>query len=366
MRWRAAVGEPTEMRTPILRFLAVAAGLAAAALFPASVSHASDGVYEINQSCATSTGCFPGDAPGFPVTITTATQNGARFQLTSALVVADQNQTAIRIQATHVSIDLNGFVIMRQDCATSTATGSCPAVSGSGDGIAVLTVLGNEYPGISVRNGTILGMGRYGVLLENDAVVSDLRVRRSGSIGIQVGSGAIITRNIVAQNLGGGIAAINTTNVTDNVARENGFNGIFSGWNSVAAWNAATLNGYGVVTSVGSVAVGNSAYDNDTDGINVGAGSVVRSSAAMENGNGIIAGIGALVSDSASMNNLSMGIQVAGSGLAQRNVVNNNDGYSLDLGNDVHYRENNVVGSLTVNGGLNMFSNSCNGNTFCP
>jgi len=354
------------MRTPIRRSLVLAAGLAVASFLSASVSQASDGVYEINQSCAVSTGCFPGDGPGFPVTITTATQNGARFQLTSALVVANENQTAIQITASHVSIDLNGFVIMRQACATSVSTAACPALVGSGDGIAVLPVVGNAYPGISVRNGTILGMGRYGVLLEDDAIVSDLRVRRCGDVGIQVASGAILTRNLVAENLQGGIAATSNTNVTDNVARDNGFTGIFGGWNSVLAWNAATLNGYGVAGSVGSVVLGNSAYDNDSDGVNAAAGSVVHANAAMENGNGIVTGGGSLVSESTAMNNLSSGIEVPFSGLVQRNVVNNNDGFSLDLGNDVHYRENNVVGSITVNGGLNMFSNSCNGLTFCP
>ena len=32
-------------------------------------SFASDGVVEINQTCAITTGCFAGDASGFPVTI---------------------------------------------------------------------------------------------------------------------------------------------------------------------------------------------------------------------------------------------------------------------------------------------------------
>jgi hypothetical protein len=37
---------------------------------PLYLIFASDGQLEINQACAVNTGCFPGDDPGFPVTIT--------------------------------------------------------------------------------------------------------------------------------------------------------------------------------------------------------------------------------------------------------------------------------------------------------
>ena len=40
-----------------------------------------DGVVEINQTCAVNTGCFAGDTPGFPVTITVA----GSYRLTSNL-----------------------------------------------------------------------------------------------------------------------------------------------------------------------------------------------------------------------------------------------------------------------------------------
>jgi len=38
-------------------------------LFLAMPARASDGVLEINQTCAIQTGCFAGDTAGFPVTI---------------------------------------------------------------------------------------------------------------------------------------------------------------------------------------------------------------------------------------------------------------------------------------------------------
>jgi hypothetical protein len=44
---------------------------------------ASDGVLEINQTCAVETGCLAGDSPGFPVTISTA----GSYRLTGSLNV---------------------------------------------------------------------------------------------------------------------------------------------------------------------------------------------------------------------------------------------------------------------------------------
>ena len=49
------------------RFVGVEILLVAVFASIAAPGAASDGVLEINQTCAVNTGCFPGDAPGFPV-----------------------------------------------------------------------------------------------------------------------------------------------------------------------------------------------------------------------------------------------------------------------------------------------------------
>lgn len=74
----------------------------------ASPALAVDGVIEINQACA-ATGCFAGDAPGFPVTITTS----GSYRLTSNLLRSPAS-TALIIETsdgTNVAIDLNDFVV---------------------------------------------------------------------------------------------------------------------------------------------------------------------------------------------------------------------------------------------------------------
>lgn len=68
---------------------------------------ASDGVLEINQTCAVQTGCFAGDTAGLPVTISAS----GSYRLTSNLVVPDENTDGIVVDTENVSIDLAGFEI---------------------------------------------------------------------------------------------------------------------------------------------------------------------------------------------------------------------------------------------------------------
>src|ERR1700689_5095189 len=70
--------------------------------------YAVDGVVLINQSNAAAGSITPGDAPGFPITIS---QSGS-YKLSSDLIVPDANTTAIEITAKWVTIDMNGFSII--------------------------------------------------------------------------------------------------------------------------------------------------------------------------------------------------------------------------------------------------------------
>jgi hypothetical protein len=87
-----------------------------------------DGVAEINHTCAAQTGCFSGDTAGYPVTI----GEPASYRLTSNLIVPDENTTGIMTNTPSVSIDLNGFEIVRWVCKG--VSFNCIATSGSGVG----------------------------------------------------------------------------------------------------------------------------------------------------------------------------------------------------------------------------------------
>src|SRR5947199_6672479 len=84
---------------------------AAQALIIAGLScnlFAVDGVVLIDQNRALAGGVTPGDAPGFPVTISLA----GSYRLSGNLTVPNANTTAISITSDNVTIDLNGFSII--------------------------------------------------------------------------------------------------------------------------------------------------------------------------------------------------------------------------------------------------------------
>ncbi|MFQ5700077.1 MAG: hypothetical protein ACE5IL_17580 [Myxococcota bacterium] len=59
--------------------------------------------------------------------------------------------------------------------------------------------------GISVRNGSVAGMGRYGVLVGSQAEVTDLRVHWHRLGGIRTGFASAVFRNTASTHSGDGI-----------------------------------------------------------------------------------------------------------------------------------------------------------------
>ena len=127
-------------------------------LVSASIGLASNGVLEINQACVVNTGCFSGDNVGFPVEIDGSA--GRSYRLTSDLVLPSASVSGVVISAPSVSIDLNGFEIVTSGCLGKT-TNCTPAV-GNGDGIGFTAPGDGDNRGISVKNGSITGMGDDG------------------------------------------------------------------------------------------------------------------------------------------------------------------------------------------------------------
>ena len=298
--------------------------LAIATLISAASVFASDGQLEINQACAVNTGCFSGDTPGFPVTIDGSA--GRSYRLTGDLTIPSVDSDGILISASDISIDLGGFTIMGLACVG--AQSNCtPSPVGEGSGVATINAFSDKYPGISVNNGSIIGMGAHGVLLGNQAEVSSLRVRWNGTDGIRVRIGSMVSGNTAYQNGDDGISAGPGSTVSGNTADENRRRGIFA--------------------DQGSTVSGNTVYGNVSTGIAVGNGSTVSDNTARGNDNGISASGGSTV---------------------YRNTLRQNRGFGLSLDATAAYRENVISSNFkgTVFGGLNMFSNSCNGKTSCP
>ncbi len=245
-----------------------------------SPAFASDGVLEINQTCAVATGCFAGDTTGLPVTIDGTA--GHSYRLTSDLTVPNENTDGIVVSTSDVGIDLNNFAILGP-VTCSGATLVCTPAVGTGSGVERINTTNR---GISVKNGSITGMGANGVLLGDQAEVTNLRVRWNRLDGISVATGST---------------------VSGNTARSNGSNGIQSGF--------------------GSTVSGNTAYDNGNDGISAtaGSGSTVSGNTARANGgDGIQCGFGCLLrGNTVSLNGLS-GLELSSDSAYSDNVVSAN------------------------------------------
>jgi hypothetical protein len=208
---------------------------------------ASDGVLEINQTCATTTGCFAGDAPLFPVTITPARAGAGSgsYRLTSNLEIAGAGTTAIEITANAVLLDLGGFAIEGPVTCIGVPVASCsPAGAGIG-------VLGSSD--VTVKNGTITGMGGDAVQLTFSSRAEGLNVLHNGGDGIVLGDESIARGNIVASNGGTGLRCNSQCVVLENTSTGNGSDGIVVPSGTVNG-NSASRNGgrgglFGVNTS---------------------------------------------------------------------------------------------------------------------
>jgi hypothetical protein len=227
--------------------------------------YAVDGVILIDQNRALAGNVTPGDTAGFPVTIT---QPGS-YRLSGNLTIPNGDTTAIQIVSSSVTIDLNGFsIIGPADCS-----GGFPCASaGIGSGIATPTSL-PAFSNIAVRNGTIRGVGSFGIFTTaNSVLVEDLHIRSNGDTGVLLtAANAIVRHNIIDLNGGSGIAANGL--VTDNVVSRNFAFGIHLGVGTVAR-NVITSNGFvGMALSFANVSyTGNTLASNNNGGSQVSGG----------------------------------------------------------------------------------------------
>lgn len=302
---------------------------------------ASDGVLEINHVCAVSSGCFPGDTAGYPVTITAP----GSYRLTSNLVVSSVSLDGILISTSDVSIDLAGFEIARVSCPGVST--DCTPISGTGSGVKCSATSNRA---VSVRNGTITGMGANGVDLGEQAEVRDLRVRWNRIIGVKVSNGSNISGVTAYQNGSSGIDANPGSTIVGNTAYDNGLDGIHS--------------------FSGSTVRSNTVYGNDDDGIDVSAAANISDNTIYQNSDyGISTGAGATISGNTVFDNFGGGISAGSGSLIQGNAIRHNSTWGMVLFSTAGYRENVITTQFsagTVSGGVDLGGNLCDGGTTCP
>jgi hypothetical protein len=282
-------------RRTTLRALVVTASMLATMVAPAA---AIDGRTPISQSRAATGHVTPGDAPGFPVTISKA----GSYVLTGNLTVPNSNTTAIEITADDVTLDLNGFSILGPTVCVGGQGGLCP---GTGHG-----VVASDVDNVTVVNGTVRGMGRHGIVLAGVGNrVERVHARNNGEIGI--GAGPVAT-------------------ITNNRATDNGGDGIWTGSGSVVAGNAVFRNlGNGVATNPGTAVTGNAAF--------------------LNTGSGISAKIAALVIGNMAYRNTDFGLEAGGwTGYSQNAFVLNNNNVGVQVSGGAINGGQNVCGTDAV------------------
>jgi len=235
-------------------------------------ANAVDGSFQINAACAAA-GCFSGDAAGYPVNIS---QSGT-YDLVGDLTIADQITSAIVVQASNVTINMNGFRIIGPVTCSGTPVVCTPATSGSGN----IGIDGWTYSptNLVVKNGSVTGMGT-GILASYDGRVEHIQAIQNGYAGMRARTGTAVTDSTGTYN---GSIGIEGRLMIGCVASHNGQfgfagGGLSGGGGSLIKDSMAISNdGYGVYLGSGTNVVGTTITNNGTGIFSAGSNQILDS-----------------------------------------------------------------------------------------
>ncbi len=202
-----------------------------------------DGVIEINQAAAEQGG-IPGDAAGFPVSLT---ETGS-YRLTGNLDVP-ADSTGIEITAPDVTLDLNGFSIRGAASCPGDPPAACTGTAGRG--------IHATAPGSRVSGGFVTGFSDGGVSLGDSSRVSAVEARRNGRVGIEVGARGRIRDSHASANAGVGLSASLDGSVLDSMSLRNGDTAVILGLGAGLASSVLASDGQTLVR--GGVLLGGNA-----------------------------------------------------------------------------------------------------------
>jgi len=311
-----------------------------------------DGVVEINHICATQLGCFSGDTVNYPVRINGTA--GKSYRLTSDLIIPDENTNGIDVASSNISIDLNGFSIVRSGCENTIT--DCTSLSGTGKGIST----GNTaYFGLSVKNGSIIGMGERGIShIGSGGRFEKLNIRWSRDYGIGTGLRSILTDSIVSNN---------------------GGSGVFLGEGSIARNNTVSFNNNdGIDMRSGAMAINNTVNNNATNGINAslisGPRLIKDNTVYLNNEFGIICR-GSIASFNKINSNGDSGMFISEGCNAQENSIHDNTGFGITVSTASNQKMNvlqrniiidNTLGTIDGTHYFSFGKNFCETDDVCP
>jgi hypothetical protein len=229
---------------------------------------AADGVVEISQSRATAGSISPGDAPGFPITLS---QPG-NYVLTSDLDVrglpGGADLVAVDITADDVRIDLNGFRIVGPTVCSG-VPGGITCTPGLGVGVR------STGRGSRILDGSVSGFALGGAVLGPEARIADLRAAYNGTVGMSASDLSVVQNAVAIGNGGSGITlgasgVVSGCNASQNddyglaLGTGSGFSGCVVNGNGTGAVNGGMPLGSNLCS--GSSVCGSGCIDLDSDG----------------------------------------------------------------------------------------------------
>jgi len=213
----------------------------------------------IDQNRAVNGSVTPGDAPGFPITLS---QRGS-YKLTGNLVVPAATG-AILVTASDVSIDLNGFTITGAN--TCSGYGATVACTNTGSAAGIEAAAG--VTDVQVRNGTVEGFEKAGLWLNQRSTVDRVKSRFNDGYAIVVRADSSVGNSWVERN-GGGVYSEGGL-VFDTIASGNRVSGIVVSVPADGALlrnNVATHNGiYGLFGSANHTTFMDNQANKNTNG----------------------------------------------------------------------------------------------------
>lgn len=314
----------------------------AACLLAAGSAPAADGAIEINAARANAGGITPGDAPGFPVTLS----RPGSYQLTGNLIVTTASLSAIEITSDDVSLDLNGFSLV--GIAGCNGEGATLVCTPSGSGVGVFA---HAREGISVRNGFVYAFPGGGVLLSQveSCTIEDVSFLFNASRALQIGGSCTLSGLVIDRNAGEAVfVSTNDFSAADSPSDD-----------AVLRESVVSRNrGEGVFTTSSAgrdrFQIERSAISgNGRTGADLRTEGGVRDSAIFGNAQGGI--------------RLGVNSQDPDSGMLRGNAVRSNAyGFALDP-SQVGYSHNNVSNHAGASsGGVQTGPNVCEGDLVCP
>lgn len=321
-----------------------------------------DGVVEINQAKALAGGVTASDAPGFPVTLDAS----GSYRLTSDLSVGPGR--GVEITADHVTLDLNGFSIFCTPPVGADPDAPCPDAGG-------FNPIGIDATGrlnVAVENGSVRGIGGFGIRAGNHCRVRNVRLIRNLFAGMELGSGCTIESVDASENGNAGMTMGTASAVISSIAADNGGIGIVVGDGSTVSDSTARGNPVGFSTSWGTTFRGCAASGNGVGIFVFLAGTVTGSSADSNTSNGIEVGVGSTVTHTSTRLNGGAGIVAASGSTLLGNTARDNTGVGFQMGADVGYAQSVLVGNNggtgnpQLSGGTPLGTNFCDTNTTCP